>query len=82
MRLNGGLLSRGTSEYVKNMTKDKEVKDIILKLIMIDVDGETMQHILQQVGMQDQMLRQLMLTQPAELVEALIEERNELEKKF
>ena len=82
MRLNGGLLSRGTSEYVKNMTKDKEVKDIILKLISIDVDGETMQHILQQVGMEDQMLRQLMLTQPAELVEALIEERNELEKKF
>ena len=64
------------------MAKDKEVKDIILKLISIDVDGETMQHILQQVGMQDQMLRQLMLTQPAELVEALIEERNELEKKF
>jgi hypothetical protein len=82
MRLNGGLLSRGTSEYVKNMTKDKEVKDIILKLISIDVDGETMQHILQQVGMEDQMLRQLMLTQPAEHVEALIEERNELEKKF
>jgi hypothetical protein len=82
MRLNGGLLSRGTSEYVKNMSKDKEVKDIILKLIMIDVDGETMQHILQQVGMEDQMLRQLMLTQPAEHVEALIEERNELEKKF
>jgi len=41
-----------------------------------------MQHILQQVGMEDQMLRQLMLTQPAEHVEALIEERNELEKKF
>jgi hypothetical protein len=82
MRLNGGLLSRGTSEYVKNMKKDKEVKDIILKLISIDVDGETMQHILQQVGMEDQMLRQLMLTQPAEHVEALIEERNELEKKF
>ena len=64
------------------MDKGKEVKDIILKLIMMDIDGETMQHILQQVGMQDQMLRQLMLTQPAELVEALIEERNELEKSF
>ena len=82
MRLNGGLLSHGTSEYVKNMKKDKEVKDIILKLISIDVDGETMQHILRQVGMEDQMLRQLMLTQPVEQVEALIEERNELEKKF
>ena len=82
MRLNGGLLSHGTSEYVKRMKRDKEVKDIILKLISIDVDGETMQHILQQVGMEDQMLRQLMLTQPTVHVEALIEERNDLEKKI
>jgi hypothetical protein len=82
MRLNGGLLSHGTSEYVKRMKRDKEVKDIILKLISIDVDGETMQHILQQVGMEDQMLRQLMLTQPTVHVEALIEERNEVEKKI
>ena len=35
------------------------VKDIIAKLKVIDVDGETMEYILEQVGMQDQMLKQL-----------------------
>lgn len=60
------------------MDKFEEVKDIILKLILIDVDGETMQHILQQVGMEWQMLRQLMLTMPIEQVEYLIEERKDL----
>lgn len=60
------------------MDKFEEVKDIILKLILIDVDGETMQHILQKVGMEWQMLRQLMLTMPIEQVEYLIEERKDL----
>jgi hypothetical protein len=39
------------------------------------VDGETMQYILERVGMQDQMLRQLMLTQPINDVEYVWEER-------
>ena len=60
------------------MDKFEEVKDIILKLILIDVDGETMQYILQKVGMEWQMLRQLMLTMPIEQVEYLIEERKDL----
>ena len=37
------------------------VKDIIAKLKVIDVDGETMQYILEQVGMDEQMHRQLVL---------------------
>jgi hypothetical protein len=37
-----------------------------------------MQHILQKVGMEWQMLRQLMLTMPIEQVEYLIEERKDL----
>jgi hypothetical protein len=44
-----------------------------------EVDGETMQHILKETGMEWQMLRQLMLTMPIEQVEYLIEERKELE---
>ena len=60
------------------MDKFEEVKDIILKLILIDVDGETMQHILKETGMEWQMLRQLMLTMPIEQVEYLIEERKDL----
>jgi len=38
------------------------VMDIIKKLHAIDVDGETMQYILQKVGMEDQMLKQLIGT--------------------
>ncbi len=38
------------------------VMDIIKKLRAIDVDGETMQYILQKVGMEDQMLKQLIST--------------------
>ena len=38
------------------------VMDIIKKLRTIDVDGETMQYILEKVGMEDQMLKQLIST--------------------
>ena len=38
------------------------VMDIIKKLHAIDVDGETMQYILEKVGMEDQMLKQLIST--------------------
>jgi hypothetical protein len=54
------------------------VETITDLLIDIDVDGETMQHILQKVGMEWQMLRQLMLTMPLEQVEYLMEEREDL----
>ena len=54
------------------------VFDIIEELNKIEVDGETMQYILQKTGMEWQMLRQLMLTMPIEQVEYLIEERKDL----
>ena len=43
-----------------------------------EVDGETMQHILKETGMEWQMLRQLIMTLPIEQVEYLIEERKDL----
>ena len=43
-----------------------------------NVDGETMQHILREIGMEWQMLRQLMLSAPMEQVEYLMEEKKEL----
>jgi hypothetical protein len=55
------------------------VFDIIEELKKIDVDGETMQYILKKTGMEDQMLRQLVMTLPLEQTEYLIEERKELE---
>ena len=54
------------------------VETITDLLIDIDIDGETMQYILQKVGMEWQMLRQLMLTKPIEQVEYLMEEREDL----
>ena len=62
----------------KMQENPQRVKLVIDVLKDIEVDGETMQHILQKVGMDWQMLRQLMLTMPIEQVEYLIEERKDL----
>jgi hypothetical protein len=51
------------------------VKDIIAKLKVIDVDGETMQYILKEVGMEEQMYRQLVLTNTDTDTKDLLEER-------
>ena len=64
------------------MNTHKEVLEIISKLNQLNdgmgVDGETMQYILGQVGMEWQMLRQLMLTMPMEQVKYLLEEKKDL----
>jgi hypothetical protein len=65
---------RSVAEYVETLPNEEPptdlcktpqthefVKDIIAKLKVIDVDGETMQYILEQVGMDEQMHRQLVL---------------------
>jgi hypothetical protein len=54
------------------------VFDIIEELKKMNVDGETMQYILKKTGMEDQMLRQLVMTLPLEQTEYLIEERKDL----
>jgi hypothetical protein len=58
------------------------VMDVIKKLHAIDVDGETMQYILEKVGMQDQMLRQLMMNEPFEDVKYLWQERKDWEEEY
>ncbi len=57
------------------MKTDEFVKDIIAKLKVIDVDGETMQYIIEQVGMNDQMLRQLVMSNPESDTKDLLEEK-------
>jgi hypothetical protein len=58
----------------------ERVMRIIDQLKEVDVDGETMQYIIEQVGMQEQMLRQLVLTSDAiELLELVKEKANLLE---
>ena len=62
-------------------TIDREVVlQVIEQLKYIEVDGETMQYILQRVGMQDQMLKQLIMSQPIEEVKDMYYERRELEQ--
>jgi hypothetical protein len=56
------------------------INDIINKLRIIEVDGETMQYILEEVGMEDQMLRQLVMSQPIGEVNYIYEERKQLEE--
>ena len=67
-----------------NYTRERVEKVItILKSLTLKgdcVDGETMQYILERVGMQDQMLRQLIMSQPIGEVEYVFEERKQLEE--
>jgi len=51
---------------------------IIQFLKEMDVDGETMQYILEQVGMEEQMLRQLVMQAGPEHLRDLIKEKAEL----
>jgi hypothetical protein len=51
-----------TSQMQESNYNELMIKDIINKLQIIDVDGETMQYILKEVGMEDQMLKQLIGT--------------------
>lgn len=60
-------------------TKDQVVETIINMLNNIDVDGETMEYIIHKVNMQDQMLRQLIMTTGSDYdIECYMYERNEL----
>ena len=58
---------------------NKVIVDRVIDLLIdIDCDGETMEFILRKVGMEYQMLRQLMMTMPLEQVEYLLKERKQL----
>ena len=41
----------------------------------VDIDGETMQYIIEKLGMDDQMLRQLVMTKPKSQTEELLNEK-------
>lgn len=64
-------------DYMKQI-KSNNTKAVIAQLKSMDIDGETMQHILEEVGMEWQMLRQLILTSSTEQVEYLLEEKKDL----
>jgi len=66
------------------MTQSKKsysvaVEEVISMLNHMDVDGETMQHILKETGMQYQMLGQLMKTCNIEDVEYFMRQREHID---
>ena len=63
-------------------TQEFRTQAIIQQLKQMEVDGETMQYILKQIGMEDQMLKQLIMTQPLYMVHDLHNERLNLEMEF
>ena len=69
------------TELCKTPQTHEFVKDIIAKLKVINVDGETMEYILEQVGMTDQMLRQLIMNNPETDTKDLLQEKMELNNK-
>ena len=54
------------------------VEEVISMLRHMEIDGETMQHIIQSVGLEDQMTRQLVMISDIEYLNDLIEEKNTL----
>ena len=54
--------------------KAQVVQDTIENLRRIDLDGETMQYIIEKLGMNDQMLRQLVLSNPQSDTNDLLQE--------
>ena len=66
-----------TAQMEQHATNVSRVINILKE---IEVDGETMQYILQRVGMEDQMLRQLVMSQPIGEVDYMYQERLQLEQ--
>jgi hypothetical protein len=55
-----------------------KVEEVISMLRHMEIDGETMQHIIESVGLEDQMTRQLVMISDINYLNDLIEEKNTL----
>lgn len=63
------------SNSIEAFDKQKIVNEIIDKLNQLEVDGETLEYIIDQVGMKDQILRQLVMNSPKSKIDDLVEEK-------
>ena len=61
------------------MNRDEKILTIIELCKDIDIDGETMEYILEKVAMTDQMLRQLVMNNPQSNIIDLLNEKIELD---
>jgi hypothetical protein len=62
---------------LKDMQSLSTVDTVITYLVAMDVDGDTMEYIIKEVGMKQQMLRQLIMSSPLNEVQTLLEEKLE-----
>ena len=60
------------------MSKEEEVLKIIELCRNIEIDGETTEYILRAIGMEEQMLRQLVLNADWDKLNYLIEEKQDI----
>ena len=67
-----------TNQMNESITVKCKVEDIIAELKFLDVDGETMQYIIESVGLEDQITRQLVMISDINYLNDLIEEKNTL----
>ena len=67
------------SFQMANPTVKWKIEGIIEELNFLEVDGETMQYILREVGLDDQMLKQLVMSMPLE-AESILKEKQQLEE--
>ena len=70
------IFGEAPTELCKTPQTHEFVKDIIAKLKVIDVDGETMEYILEQVGMKEQVLKQLFAQTTNDEIDYLHDVRN------
>ena len=61
-----------------NNVFNNSINNIVNELQAMEVDGETMQIIIERAGLDDQLLRQLVLTKPTELTAELLQEKKHI----
>jgi len=70
-----------TEQQIKNSIEEfNKKRNCVCGECIGYIDGETTQQLLESIGMEDQMLRQLIMSQPIDEIKYLIEERENLEK--
>ena len=68
-------MNKPKTQLMANPMVESTVESVIATLKHINVDGETMEYILEQVGMTDQMLRQLIMNNPESDTKDILEEK-------
>lgn len=58
-------------------TENTQIKSIINSLKSIDIDGETMQYIIEELNIQEQVIKHLIRTYPNQTTKELIDYKNE-----